>query len=113
VVAGSLFYSYFTPTSADACTGGSGTTYTNLLCSVLNPLLVDATTNACQSGQATSWVGVASNLTTYGTTGVIQAGAVAVANPAPGASQTTLSLVTLLGQQQQRYPKIRTWRTIH
>jgi hypothetical protein len=49
----------------------------------------------------------------YGTTGVVQAGAVAVLNPAPGASQTTIKIQTLLGQQLERYPKIRVWRTIH
>ncbi len=113
VVSGALFYSYFTPATADPCTGGSGTTYTDLLCSAINPTLVDTAGNACQSGQATYWAGVASNLTTYGTNGVIQGGAVAVVNPAPGASQTMLSLQTLLGPQQDRYPRIRTWRTIH
>jgi hypothetical protein len=112
VVAGSLFYSYFTPASADPCTGGSGTTFTNLLCSAINPTLVDTATNACQSGQATSWAGVASNLTTYGTTGVIQAGAV-LSPTSSNPSATTLSLQTLLGQGKQRFPKIRTWRTIH
>jgi hypothetical protein len=112
VVAGSLFYSYFTPESADSCTGGTGTTFTNLVCNVINPTLVDPAGNACQSGLSTSWAGVASNFTTYGTTGIIQAGA--VSSPLPGnLTATTLSLKTLLGQQQQRYPKIRTWRTIH
>jgi hypothetical protein len=111
-VAGSLFYSYFTPTAADPCTGGTGTTYTDLLCSAINPSLVNNATNACQNGQATYWMGVASNLTTYGTKGVIQAGTVAAPttlNPAA----TAMSIQTLLGQPQGLYPKIRTWRTIH
>ncbi len=113
VVAGSLFYSYFTPTAADPCTGGTGTTYTNLLCSVLNPTLKDVAGNACQSGQAPSWVGVASSLMTYGTAGVIQGGAVANTPTSSNPSATAMSIKTLLGQQQTRHPKVRTWRTIH
>ena len=112
IVAGSLFYSYFTPTTANPCTGGTGTTYTNLLCSAINPTSVDTAGNACQSGQATYWSGVASNLTTYGTKGVIQAGA--VPNPtATNPTGTAVSIQTLLGQPLNPYPKIRTWRTIH
>jgi hypothetical protein len=113
-VTGTLFYSYFTPTSADSCTGGTGTTYTNKICDVINPITADTrTTVSCNSGQVTYWVGIASNFSMYGTTGVIQAGAVAVVNPAPGASQTAMQIQTLLGNQLERYPKIRVWRTIH
>lgn len=114
VVAGSLFYSYFSPTSADPCTGGSGNTYTNLICDVINPVTLDTRSGiACLSGQAATWIGIASNFTAYGTTGVVQGGAIQVANPQAGSSQTTMSLQTMLGRQQSRYPKIRTWRTIH
>jgi len=113
VVAGSLFYSYFTPTSADRCTGGSGSTYTNLVCDVLNPIVNDSRTNLkCLSGNKFTWANLASDYVTIGTTGVLQGGVVLVANPTPGESKTTISLQTITGNVQERYPKPRVWRTV-
>jgi len=114
VVAGSLFYSYFTPEAADPCIGGSGKTYANLICDALNPVVDDVrTTVSCRSGNQFVWTGVASDFVTIGTHGVLQAGVVPAINPAPGQSLTTLQLQTILGNRLERFPKVRTWRTIH
>jgi hypothetical protein len=56
---------------------------------------------------------VASDFVTIGTHGVLQAGVVPAINPAPGQSLTTLQLQTILGNRLERFPKVRTWRTIH
>lgn len=117
VVAGSLFYSYFNPLSADPCSGGSGETSTNLICDVMKPIINDTRTNvACQSGTKFVWAGVASSFMALGTRGVMQAGVISTGvtpPPSSGSSATTLQLQTMLGRQQERYPKVRTWRTIH
>jgi len=114
VVAGALFYSYFTPEAADPCTGGSGKTYANLICDVLNPIVADSrTTMSCTSGNQFTWTGVASDFVTIGTYGVLQAGVVPAVNPGAGQSLTTIELQTILGNRLERYPKVRTWRTIH
>ena len=115
VVAGSLFFSYFNPNDSNPCTGGAGETTTKLICNVINPIIDDPRTNvACKSGIVGQWTGVASAFMAIGTTGVMQAGVLAtgVAPPA-GNSATVLQLKSYLGQQQERYPKVRTWRTIH
>jgi Tfp pilus tip-associated adhesin PilY1 len=114
VVAGSLFYSYFFPGAADPCIGGTGSTYTRKVCDVIYPIFDDARlTVACKSGQSGSpFVGVASSFATYSTRGVLQAGATAVANPQPGESATTPVINTTLGRQQERFPKVRVWRTV-
>jgi hypothetical protein len=114
VVSGSLFYSYFTPTTADPCTGGSGNTYSNFICDVYNPVQVDSRSNlACASGQDTIWSGVASNYVASGTTGTIQGGMLApsAADAAKGVLPS-LALVTVLGKSEQRHPKPRVWRTV-
>lgn len=114
VVAGSLFYAYFTPEAADPCTGGSGSTYANLICDGLNPIVEDSrTTVSCRGGNQFTWAGVASDFVTIGTHGVLQAGVVPAVNPAPGQSLTTIQLQTILGNRLERFPRIRTWRTIH
>lgn len=113
VVAGSLFYSYFTPMAADPCVGGSGNTYANLVCDVMNPIIVDNRTNLkCLSGNKFTWINLASEYVTIGTTGVLQGGVVLTSNPAPGESSTTISLQTITGNVQERYPKPRVWRTV-
>ncbi len=114
VVASALFYSYFNPETADPCLGGSGHTYANLICDVLNPIVADSrTTVTCTGGNQFTWSGVASDFVTIGTQGVLQAGVVPAVNPLPGQSLTTIELKTILGNRLERYPKVRTWRTIH
>jgi len=114
VVASALFYSYFSPETADPCLGGSGHTYANLICDVLNPILSDTrTTVSCTSGTQFTWTGVASDFVTIGTQGVLQAGVVLANNPSTGQSLTTIELKTILGNRLEKYPKVRTWRTIH
>ena len=114
VVAGALFYSYFAPEAADPCIGGTGKTYANLICDAMNPIVADSrTTVSCRSGTQFTWTGVASDFVTIGTQGVLQAGVVPAVNPAPGQSLTTIQLQTILGNRLERFPKVRTWRTIH
>ena len=114
VVAGALFYSYFSPEVADLCTGGEGTTYANLICDALNPIVADTRKNvSCIGGTQFTWSGVASDFVTIGTQGVLQAGVQQVLNPPPGQSLTTIQLKTILGNRLERFPKVRTWRTIH
>jgi hypothetical protein len=115
IVAGSLFYSYFNPQSADPCAGGSGESTSLLICDVINPIVKDTRTDvACISGSKFVWTGVASNYMAFGTRGVIQGGVIPTgATPPPaGVSATKLQLQTILGKQQERFPKARVWRTI-
>ncbi|MBP1627741.1 MAG: hypothetical protein H6Q00_2216, partial [Holophagaceae bacterium] len=113
VVSGSLYYSYFTPTEADVCTGGSGYTYSNLICDVMNPVVVDArTTVSCQSGSKYTWIGVASDYTALGNRGVIQTGTVSSTSTSD-TSTTALAATTLTGKASAQYPKPRVWRTVH
>ena len=115
VVSGSLFYSYFYPTTADPCTGGTGNTYTDLICDVINPVVTNSlpATTSCVSGQMAMTVGIASDFSPLGTRGVIQIGTSAVANASPGTSQTTLEAMTIKGKTSIQYPKARVWRTVH
>ncbi len=114
VVAGALFYSYFSPQEADPCLGGSGFTYANLICDVLNPIMDDTrTTVSCKSGTQFVWSGVASDFVTIGTQGVLQGGVVPANNPVVGQDPTIIQLKTILGNRLERFPKVRTWRTIH
>ena len=115
VIAGSLFYSYFSPTVADPCTGGTGNTYTGLICDVLSPIVADTrTTVSCASGlTGFTFTGVASDFMALGTRGVIQVGTLAAANPTPGTSQTVLAAETIKGRTSVIYPKARVWRTVH
>ena len=113
VVSGSLYYSYFTPTEADVCTGGSGYTYSNIICDVLNPVVVDTRSGvSCQSGSKYTWIGVASDYTALGTRGVIQTGTVA-SSSSSDSSATALAATTITGKASAQYPKPRVWRTVH
>lgn len=115
VVSGSLYWSYFSPTAADPCTGGSGYTHSNLICDVLNPIVKDTRTNmACLSNTDKFVpVGVASDFMALGTRGAIQIGTKLVANPQTGASKTALTATTITGKVSNQYPKARVWRTVH
>jgi hypothetical protein len=115
VVSGSPFYSYFAPTNADPCSGGNGYTYTDILCSALNPSL-SAAGSSCVTGNAlpfSYWSGVPSNFSVYGTKGVFQGGTVAIVNPPAGSPSTQVNFATLLASPNNAYPKIRVWRTVH
>jgi hypothetical protein len=113
VVAGSLFYTIFKPTSYDPCGGGAGISYTNVVADVISPLAKDTRSGIANlSGNLGSWIGVASDYTAFGTRGVIQGGTVAQSNPPPGGVQTTIEMKTLLGSPKERFPKARVWRTV-
>jgi hypothetical protein len=113
VVAGSLFYTYFSPESADPCTGGAGTSYSKLICDVLNPIRTDTRTGyLCRSGLEETWIGVASDYIALGTRSAIQAGTKTYVNPDPKGTQTKPELHTTQGNPSQRFPKTRVWRTV-
>ena len=114
VVSGSLFYSYFTPTTADTCTGGSGYTYSNEICNVMIPIVSDSRTYlSCTSGKVDTWINVASDYSILGAPGVQQAGTRATTDSADITKQITyMDTSTYLGQSQSRYPKARVWRTV-
>jgi hypothetical protein len=113
VVAGTLFYSYFTPKKADICTGGSGNTYTDMICDVMNPIAYDSRTNVtCVSGEKITWYGPASDFIPVGTRGVIQIGTEATTD-ASGKVTTFLGAQTVTGQSRGQYAKPRVWRTVH
>jgi hypothetical protein len=114
VAAGSLFYSYFTPTTVDVCTGGTGYTYTNKICDVMNPVVSDVRTGVtCQSGLVDTWFNIASDFTVLGTPGVQQAGTRLTAANSTGVQNTYTDTNTYLGKSTNFYPKPRVWRTIH
>ncbi len=114
VVAGSLLYSYFTPATADPCTGGSGNTFSWLTTDVMNPIVSDARTDTTvTSGLKDKWVGVASDYIALGTKAVLQGGTVANTDTSPGAAATTPEIHTTALPPTEKYPKIRVWRTVH
>ena len=113
VVSGSLFYTYFTPSAYDPCMGGSGTSYSNLINDVVNPVVVDNRPNvAAPSGNQAVFSGVTSGYIAFGTRGVVQGGTEAVSNPTPGSPTTMPVMKTILGQNQSHFPKLRVWRTV-
>jgi hypothetical protein len=114
VVSGSLFYSYFTPTAGDPCTGGSGTTSSWFICDVMKPVADDTReTVACKSGLKFTWSGVASGYVAYGSVGAIQSGVVPIGGTVPpGTSATKIEIQTIKGKRQNRHPKARVWRTV-
>ncbi|HWQ09104.1 MAG TPA: hypothetical protein VN436_08355, partial [Holophaga sp.] len=113
VVSGTLYYSYFTPTEADVCTGGSGYTYTWEICDVVNPIVADTRTSlSCYSGLKTTWVNIASDFAMLGTRGVIQSGTLS-STDSSGNTVLVLGTTTLTGQSKDQYPKPRVWRTVH
>jgi len=71
-----------------------------------------ATGLAQLSGAAASWVGVASNYISVGTTSVIQGGTIKNPNTSNGAPATVLDIQSSQTQSYTRYPKIRVWRTV-
>jgi hypothetical protein len=113
VATGSLFYSYFTPTSSNPCTGGAGNTTSWLIADVMNPIVNDQRPGmATPSGMRDDWTGVASNYIAIGTNSVLQGGTVPVANPLPGAATTTPQIHTTPTPGSTLAPKVRVWRKV-
>jgi hypothetical protein len=111
VVANSLYYSYFTPTAVDVCSGGSGFTYSNRICDVINPVVSDARTGvSCTSGLVDTWFNIASDFTVLGAPGVQQAGTRATTTN--GVTTTYTDTSTYLGNSKTFYPRARVWRTV-
>ena len=110
VLANTLFYAYFTPTSFDYCSGGLGTTTSSIIADVMNPIANDGRTGvAIESGVVNTWSGVASNYIAVGTKEVIQGGTAIV----KGVTSIAVPLIsTSLSVPQVRSPKARVWRTV-
>lgn len=114
VLSYTAFYSYFTPTGSDPCSGGQGETRTFTICNVINPVVDSSSTPGarCQSGERQFWSGVASNFAALGTVAVMQAGMVVPASTPPSGDSTIMSVKTIMGNPTSRYPRVRTWRTV-
>ncbi len=115
VLANTLFFSYFNPTSSDPCTGGQGNTISSRICNAIFPpagfTFTDAPNNApqCSNGVVGNWIGVATNFSPQNTYTVSQGGTVLT----PGGSQKTgLALQSYTGNPGQRLPRPRTWRVV-
>ncbi|BDU73368.1 pilus assembly protein [Mesoterricola silvestris] len=115
VLAYAAFYSYFNPTASNPCQGGSGSTLSYTICNVVNPVVDSSavTGTNCASGLSAAWSGVASNFSAIGTVAVIQAGMVIPTTPPPSGESTIMALKTISGNPAERFPKARTWRTVH
>jgi len=113
VVANSLFYTTFTPTFADPCTGGLGTSKSWVIGDVLNPLNED-TRNVLMvgSGVTGDWNGVASNYIPLGTRGVIQGGVPLGSGDTTTKTQATPEIHVTDTDPSQRHPKPRVWRIV-
>ena len=113
-----MFFSYFTPTASDPCTGGNGITSSNRICDVLYPTyqgngttVANSYTGPCVGGHMFAWSGVATNFSARSTVSVNQAGVVSTGGTGqPGSSQTQIK--TIFGQVRDRLPRPRTWRTV-
>ena len=118
VLGGAMFFSYFTPTASDPCTGGNGITSSNRICDVLYPTyqgngttVANSYTGPCVGGHMFAWSGVATNFSARSTVSVNQAGVVSTGGTGqPGSSQTQIK--TIFGQVRDRLPRPRTWRTV-
>jgi hypothetical protein len=112
VLAGVLFYSFFTPMTADPCLGGTGYSYTRRTCNVMSPEYTNSTAVlGCTSGQVIEWWGVASNLASKSVIAVIQAGNVSVTDP-NGSVVQQLTTQTFGAKVSGKYAQPRTWRSV-
>ena len=115
VVAGSLFYAYFLPTSSDICSGGAGTTSSWLIGNVMSPIVTDTRVGRlAPSGIKLTWPGVASDFIPMGTRGALQGGMAGgdKAAGSQGSSVAAAQLATILGNPVERFAKPRVWRTV-
>ena len=116
VVAGSLFYATFLPTSSDICSGGAGTTSSWLLGNVMSPIVTDTRAGRlAPSGLKLTWPGLASDFIALGTRGALQGGLAGgdTAAGSQGSSVAAAQVATILGNPVERYNKPRVWRTVH
>jgi hypothetical protein len=111
---GTLFYTFFTPTSEDPCTGGTGWSFTGTIANVMAPIYDDGRSNiGLLSGgyiagtSKPQWTGVASNFFTIGTTSVVQGGTVVTAS-----GGTAIALQSYQTSQASAFPKTRVWRSV-
>nr|WP_320131588.1 hypothetical protein [uncultured Holophaga sp.] len=115
ILGGRLFYSYFTPTSADPCSGGTGVTDTFRISNVMLPTPVaTAAPNTYSSGWVLSWTGVASPLAVRSLATVSQSGMSGGSGTdrASGSAQN-LQVQNISTGSSDIYPKPRVWRTVH
>ena len=118
VDANTLFYSFFTPTTSDPCTGGTGFSYSNTIGNVMSPIYDDARPGITSpstgflTGSMATWTGVSSNYFAIGTTSVLQGGTIPNTSGVSGAPSTVLALQSSQTQNTSQYPKIRVWRNV-
>jgi hypothetical protein len=109
VVSGSLFYTIFTPTAADPCTGGLGASASWVVADAINPLKEDRRYDGDMDGVLMysrlvyEWVGAASGFVQIGTRGVLQGGA-----PAGGGAP---ELRTAKAHPSHGRARPKVWRT--
>lgn len=111
-----LFYSYFTP-EAVSCSGGSGATKTVRICDVLFPAWPGAETAAatgpgCTSGRVSSWIGVASPLGALSTATAIQSGIQSYIPSGGSDAVNAIQINIYQGGIGEKYPRVRTWRSV-
>ncbi len=113
-----LIYSYFSPSTFDPCTGGTGNTLANRVCNVVLPVIdptqVSSVSSTCTSGNVLSWIGVASEFSAKNNIAALQGGNIASNAPPPpgGGANTVVSIQTITGNQASRFPKPRVWRVV-
>jgi hypothetical protein len=121
VLGGALFFTYFTPTTADPCTGGTGISTSSRVCDVLYPRIesLSSTTlvsntygGACRGGGVFAWQGIATNFSARSTVSVNQAGIVSTGGSTTPSGSNQVQIETIFGQAKDRLPRPRTWRTV-
>lgn len=114
LLGGRLFYSYFNPTLADPCTGGTGETHTFRINNVMLPDTTDSdAVDPYHSGKVLVWSGVSSPFAIRSLVSGLQAGMSGGSgtNNNPNAPQN-LQMQSLGTGSSDIYPKPRVWRTV-
>ena len=112
VAANSLYYACFSPTEADKCSGGAGTTSSYRICDVVNPVVASAADAdvSCKGGLVDTWYNVASDFTLTAKGGAQQAGTRKGDSSDPSRIRTDTN--SYLGMLRNRFPRARVWRTV-
>lgn len=114
VVAGTLFFSYFTPQAfSNPCAPGNGQTTSSRIQDVIHPYFPGfsappVSQSLFNSGVVATFSGVATNYSPQGTSSVTQGGMM----PIPGTNTTGLAIIVLATHRGQRFPRPRTWRVV-
>ncbi len=120
VLAGKLFYSYFSPTGyadGDPCSAGMGSTTTVQVCNVMLPTFPgvgkvwDSTkaVQGCASGEVFTWVGLASRFSPKSILSALQAGMLTTTS----GTTTGLKIKSFDGTLAKALAGPKVWRTVH